>query len=473
MSTGLLFVDLDGTLLRGDSLWETAVASARQSPSRFIASLKALVKSRAAFKSRLAELSPVDAAVLPYDERVREFVRARKAAGQEVVLATAADSATAGAVARHLGLFDAVLASDGVRNNGGVAKLESVLSYAAGRSFEFVGDGDEPAALWRSASVAHVVGGARTAKRIALLTALGTVFPRRRFALSTVLRALRARQWMKNLLVFVPVVLAHRIAEPSVLLRSSAAFIAFSLAASAAYVVNDLADLGVDRAHPTKRRRPFAAGEMRIQDGIGLAAASLAASLAASAMLPRPFLAIVVGYLILTTAYTASLKRLPMVDVTVIAVCFALRVFAGGVATGIPLSGWLLAFSTFFFLSLGLLKRYAEFAMFVAAGRRGTVPGRGYAAIDADAVRLCGIVAGAVAILIMALYVTSPVVTVLYRNTGVLWLVVAVTGLWLGRLWVLASRGAIKDDPFAFATADGTSYATALVMAVTLVLASA
>lgn len=473
MKTKLLFVDMDDTVVRTDSLGESLFVLLRRDRSAFFASLRRLLAGKAAFKRRVADATVIDPSTLPYDERVLAFLRERRAAGQTVVLATAAERRPAEAVAAHLGLFDAVLATDDGRNNGGPAKLEGIRTYAAGRPFEFLGDADEQDALWRAATVGHVVGDASLVSHVARLTEAGRTFLRPRLSLRLAADALRVRQWMKNLLVFVPSVLAHRADEPAVLVRTVVAFAAFSLVASAAYAFNDLWDLEVDRSHPTKRRRPLASGDLRIIDGLVLAAVSFAAALALSAVLSPRFLAVIVGYFVLTSLYTSRLKRSRTIDVIVIATCFASRLFAGGIATGIPLSGWLLAFSAFFFLSIALLKRYAEIAMFSAAGASGIVPGRGYALTDAVSTRRFGVAAAAVALAVMALYVTSPVVTVLYRSPGALWLVVAATGIWIGRLWLLASRGAIKDDPFAFATADGTSYATALVMAVTLMLAAA
>ncbi|MEY4745391.1 MAG: hypothetical protein RL272_1336 [Candidatus Parcubacteria bacterium] len=468
-----IYVDLDGTLVRTDTLWESLLLLARRRPLALFALSAPLVRGKAAFKRALARAAMPAPGSLPYDPAVMRFLLARRASGQELVLATAADAEVADAVSAHLGIFTSVLASDGRTNNSGAAKRDAILAHAASRPFEYLGDGHGDEAVRRAAAVAHVVAGMPGAARLAAAAAApGTVFDRPRLTLGAVLRALRAKQWMKNLLVFIPAALSHRIGEPRIMALSLAAFAAFSLCASAVYVVNDLWDLDADRTHPVKRHRPFANGDVRITDGLLLAAASLGCGFSiAAAFLPAAFMASLAGYLCVTGMYTFRLKRVVIVDVFVIALCYAYRVAAGSLATGVPLSAWLIVFSVFFFLSLAFLKRFAELAMRKTQGLPGE-GGRGYAPADIDVIRLLGVASGTVAVFVMSLYVTSPQVAVLYRHPAVLWAVVLATMYWLARVWLLAGRGAIKDDPFAFTVGDRASYATAALMAAILVLAS-
>lgn len=450
----LLVVDLDGTLTRTDTLWESLVLAVKRHPLRSLALPLRLAAGKAAFKRSVARLAVPDPAGLPYDDEVLGIVRDRRARGADVVLATAADAAVADAVAAHLGVFDAVLASDGRVNNAGEAKRAGILAYAGGRPFEFVGDGiaDGP-----------VFAAAARSRRIAR--------PRR--VLACAAGTLRLRQWMKSLLVFVPVVLSHRLTELPLLAAAVAAFVSFGFCASAVYVMNDLWDLEADRAHPAKSRRPLARGDMPIPSALALAAASLVASFAvASWALPPAFVPVLAGYLVMTSLYTFLLKRVVVLDVVVIALCYAWRIVAGSVATGVPLSGWLLVFSVFFFLSLAFLKRFAELAMRRSLGLAGGEGRRGYAPGDADVVRILGAASGVVAAFVMALYVTNPQVTVLYGRPAALWAIVLATLYWLGRAWLLAGRGAIKDDPFAFTIGAGASYAIAAFMALVLYAAS-
>ncbi|HTK04488.1 MAG TPA: UbiA family prenyltransferase [Candidatus Eisenbacteria bacterium] len=448
-----LYVDLDGTLVRSDTLWESLLALARRRPWSFAALPGWLAGGKAAFKRRLAKAVLPDPALLPYDKDVLALVHARRERGGRVVLATAADRAIADEVSRHLGIFDGVLASDGTTNNAGAAKRDAIIAHAEGAPFEYLGDGRDDEAV-RKAAVAS------------------TIVQRPRATFGSVAAALRVRQWLKNLLVFVPLGLSHRLADPALLAAAFAAFASFSLCASAVYVLNDLWDLEADRRHPVKRARPLASGSLGIPDGLALAVCALAAALALAASSLSPlFVGLLAGYLVITTAYTFFLKRFAVLDVLVIAVCYAYRLVAGSAATGIVLSGWLVVFSLFFFLSLAFLKRYAELAMRKAGGLPAEA-GRGYASGDLGVLRLLGIASAVAAVFVMSLYVTNPNVTVLYSRPPVLWLAALATMYWLGRIWLLAGRGAIKDDPFSFTVADGPSYATAALMALTLVLAS-
>ncbi|HSD12385.1 MAG TPA: UbiA family prenyltransferase [Patescibacteria group bacterium] len=466
---GPLYADLDGTIVRSDTLWESLVLIAKRDPLAFFALAGRLGAGKAAFKRAVAGKAVPDPATLPYDRDVADFLSARRAAGQEIILATAADAAVASAVAAHLGIFSAVLASDGRVNNAGAAKRDAVVAHAAGRPFEYLGDGHNDEEVRRAAAVAHVVGRQASEKPS---TGRGTGFIRPRLAPRPLFAALRAKQWAKNLLVFVPAALSHRIGEPRLLAASFAAFASFSLCASAVYVVNDLWDIDADRGHPVKRLRPFARGDMRIPDGLLAAAASLLLGFAvAAAFLPPAFAAMLAGYVLVTSLYTFGLKRFVVVDVLIVAACYVWRVAAGSAATGVRPSGWLIVFSVFFFLSLAFLKRFAELAMRRVQGLPAEA-GRGYAAADMDVIRLLGVASGTIAVFVMALYVTNPQVTVLYRQPPLLWTVVLATLYWIARAWILAGRGAIKDDPFAFTVGDRASYATAALMAAVLVLAS-
>lgn len=448
-----LYVDLDGTLVRSDTLWESLLVLARRRPASLASLPGWLAGGKAAFKRNLAKEAMPDPALLPYDREVIARIRERRERGGSVVLATAADRAIADAVSGHLGIFDGVLASDGATNNAGAAKRDAIIAHAKAAPFEYLGDGRDDEAVRRAA-------------------AASTIVARSRLSFGAVASAFRVRQWLKNLLVFVPLGLSHRLADPALLVAACAAFASFSLCASAVYVLNDLWDLEADRRHPVKRSRPLASGSLGIPDGLAFAACALAAAFAfAASSLSPAFVGLLAGYVAITSAYTFFLKKFAVLDVLVIALCYAYRLVAGSVATGIALSGWLVVFSLFFFLSLAFLKRFAELAMRKANGLP-VEAGRGYASGDLGVLRLLGIASAVMAVFVMALYVTNPHVTVLYSRPPVLWFAALATMYWLGRIWLLAGRGAIKDDPFSFTVADGPSYATAALMALALVLAS-
>jgi 4-hydroxybenzoate polyprenyltransferase len=290
----------------------------------------------------------------------------------------------------------------------------------------------------------------------------------RRAARPALVRLLRPHQWSKNLLLFVPLAAAHRLQEPALAARATIAFVAFSLCASAAYVVNDLVDRERDRAHPTKRLRPIAAGEIGAGAAAAIAAALLAAGVAVAAFVGLPFLALAAAYLAATTLYSLRLKTVPMLDVMILAGLYTVRLFSGAIAIGVPLSEWLLTFSMFLFLSLALVKRTSELRRHGAR----TAGGRGYVAEDERQLASLGAAAGYVAVLVLALYVSGDHVRTLYAHPGGLWLLCPILLYWVGRIWMLANRGLVHDDPVLFALRDRVSWLLGAAAAIVLVLSS-
>lgn len=269
-------------------------------------------------------------------------------------------------------------------------------------------------------------------------------------------RALRLHQWLKNLLVVLPALLAHRLLEPALSLRVGAAFVAFSFAASAAYVVNDLKDVGADRAHPRKRSRPFASGALSRAEGLFAVAVLLAGALLVGARLGGACLALIACYFLTSVSYSVWIKRIVVADVMTLAGLYTLRILAGGVAAGVETSFWLLAFSMFFFLSLAIVKRLAELGG-TTVPESGLLPGRGYARGDMAVLMSLGPVAGYLAVLVVALYIDSPESVVRYAHPRVLWAVCPLVLYWITRVWVLTARGLMHDDPVVFAVTDAVS----------------
>lgn len=285
-------------------------------------------------------------------------------------------------------------------------------------------------------------------------------------------RALRTYQWVKNVLLFVPMLMAHRVGDVELWAAAALGFLAFSLTASFGYVVNDLLDREVDRLHPAKRHRPFASGALSPEFGLALTPLLLVGAFGiAWVALPVAFLWALGVYLVTTLAYSFALKRAPVLDVFVLAGLYTLRILAGGAATGIPVSEWLLAFSMFFFLSLALLKRFAELRRLDIEPER-SLHGRGYRGEDLGLLRTAGAATGYLSVLVLVLYVASPEVAELYERPTLLWLVGALLLFWVTRLWLLAGRGVVDDDPILFAARDPASYAVAALTALTLAAAT-
>jgi 4-hydroxybenzoate polyprenyltransferase len=283
------------------------------------------------------------------------------------------------------------------------------------------------------------------------------------------LGAVRVRHWSKNLLVFLPILLSHQILKWPLLERSVWAFIAFSLCASSAYIVNDLSDRHTDRQHPRKRSRPFASGRLSVRGGVVASCLLLAAAVGVALLLGHRFQLVLGGYYLLTWAYSRWLRPVAIIDVMTLAGLYSARIVAGSVATGITASYWFLALATFMFLSLAIVKRYAEIKEAAGASVISSY-GRGYDATDLPLLSILGIAASYCSVLVLALYINSTDATALYRNRELLWLVCPLLWFWIIRVWRLTTRGAMPDDPVVFAIADTTSYVVLLIMIVIVVL---
>lgn len=469
-----LCVDLDGTLLASDSLHELALALAGQDP-RGVFELPAwLARGRAHLKARLAERVVLDPAGLPYRPEVLEAIRAARAEGRKCVLVTAADRRTADAVAAHLGCFDEVWASDGSDNLKGTAKAARLRDRFGAGGFEYLGDAHADLPVWEAAGAASLVvpGPAlrrRVAARVPIERSLGARPGAGELARAW-RRQLRVRQWVKNTLVVLPLLASHRIGEPALWAQAALAFLAFSFATSAVYVFNDLLDLASDRAHPTKRSRPFASGALPVAAGAVAAPLLVAAAISIGLFLPGGFLAALAAYAVTNVAYSLWLKRLAIADVIVLASFYTLRVVAGGLAVGIAPSPWLLAFCLFFFLNLAFLKRCVDLRR-LAPGARAA--GRDYAAEDLPLLMSLGAAAASMSLVVLAFYVQSDTVVRLYGTPELFWLALPIGAYWTSRVWLLAHRGQLDDDPVAFAVRDPVTWGVAAAGLVLGALAAA
>jgi 4-hydroxybenzoate polyprenyltransferase len=466
-----LCVDLDGTLVATDTLWESALTLVRAQPLRALLLPVWLVRGRAALKSALAAAAPLDVASLPYRSEVLAYVAEARAAGRDVVLVTASPRAVAERVASHTGVFEDVMASD-AENLKGARKRDALCERYGERGFEYLGDARADLAVWEGAAVGSLVSGSPSLRAgLEARTALGRAFVPAASGARTWLRALRIRQWLKNLLVFLPLLASHRVDELALAVSSSLGFLAFGLTASAVYLANDLIDLPADRAHPTKRARAFAAGQLPIPAGLAAIPLLAAAGFAVAALLPPAFSAALAIYLAANLLYTLWLKRVVLADVVALGGMYALRVLAGGFATDIPVSTWLIAFSLLFFVSLAFLKRFAELRRLQQDGALST-PGRGYAPSDAAVLLAIGPACATGAALVLGLYVEGDSVRTLYRAPAVLWALIPLLIYWAGRMWLLAQRGVLDDDPILFTTRDAGSYVVAALALATFVIAS-
>lgn len=456
----VLYVDLDGTLVATDLLHESFLGAVKRSPWVLIQSIGWLLKGRACLKEELAARAAIDVSTLPYREPILSFLRQERARGRRMVLATASCTSLAQAVARHLGLFDDVIATSGEDNVKGEAKARRLIDRCGTKGFDYIGDSTADFAVWRHARHAYVVDDTgRITKSMPSEIDVKRVFspdrPVSRWKAAAL--AMRPHQWAKNLLVLVPLIAAHRLRDPAMLMLSLQAIAAFCLVASSAYLLNDLLDLSADRAHPRKRMRPFASGDLSIPAGLALCGLSLVAGALIASRLSVAFQVTLLVYLALTAAYSFRLKRVVILDVVSLAGLYTLRIIAGTFAIGVMLSFWLLTFAMFLFFSLALVKRYAELLSLGEEGI-GAAPGRGYGGHDAEIVLAMGTASAMVSALVLALYMNGETITALYSRPDALWLLCPLLLYWVSRIWVLAARGEMNEDPVLFAVRDSTSY---------------
>lgn len=468
MSLLPLVVDLDGTLIRTDMLHESALRAMRDRPWDALRIPYWLSRGKAFLKQKLAKSSDFDASSLPYAPDLLAWLNEQKLQGRQLILCTASDVSIATAIAAHLDIFDAVMASDGVVNLAGHHKAEALEQRFGRAGFDYAGNSRADLAVWQRARRAVVVNAtADLAARAAAQCEVERVFAAPTAGLSAWRRVLRVHQWMKNLLLFVPLMAAHLLTEFDTLLVLGIAFVAFSLCASSVYIANDLLDLESDRQHPRKCTRPFASGVVPAWMGVALAPLLLVASIVLASVVGTGFLACMVVYFLLTCVYSWTLKRLVLVDCLTLAVLYTLRIIAGAAAAGIALSFWLLAFSVFLFLSLAFVKRYAELQLQIATGKE-KVHGRGYLTSDAPLIQTLGITSGYASVVVLALYLNSTVVLQLYRTPELVWGAVPVMLFWISWIWLKAHRGDMHDDPLVFAVKDKVSLMAGVLFALVL-----
>jgi len=457
-----LCTDLDESLLLVDSFWESLLALVGKHWWYVFLIPFWSLRGKAALKHEIARRSGLNAAHLPYRTELVEFLRREKSSGRKLVLATGADVTIAGTVADYLGLFDHVLASDGTANLTGAKKREAIEQLLGVRKFDYVGDSWKDLPVWKVANHAILVDPSRSLSRsVKTVDPDCEVIERGVGPRAPLWKALRPHHWVKNLLVFVPIVMAHDINQIPKLLHLLAAFAGFSLCASGVYILNDLFDLEADRLHPEKKSRPFASGDVPVLAGLSLLPLLFAAGFAIAAIYcPIRFLEIILIYAAATTFYSIYGKRIPVVDVLLLTALYLLRILGGGVAAGVAVSPWLLAFSMFFLLSLAFTKRHAELTnQLLSKSEQPIISKRDYQISDKDLVQQFGVTSGYLSVLVLALYINGREVTALYRHPQWIWLACPMLLFWISRVWFLANRGKLHEDPVVFAAMDPLSYA--------------
>lgn len=480
LEQAVLVVDLDGTLCRSDTLHEALLALVTHHPLAFPTIVAALFQGKARLKKAVADRCIVPGAHLPYDEAVLDLVRDARAEGRRVMLVSASDQRQVDAVAAHLDLFDEAIGTGGggdgggdvgEDNLGGARKAEYLVARFGARGFDYVGDRRVDLDVWRHARRVITVGASAQLRgqADALDPQAVHLSPPTQPRFAGFLRAMRPHQWLKNILVFLPMVAAH---DTTHLGQGVAAFVAFCLLASSVYLFNDLVDLEADRAHPRKRLRPFAAGDIPVMQGLMLGFGLLAGAVAiAVAFTPPLFLAVLAIYYLATFLYSLWLKRKLIVDVLTLAGLYTLRIIAGAAATSVMLSPWMLGFSMFLFLSLAAIKRQAELTDQLRDGRE-TTAGRAYLTDDLPVLRGMALSAGYAAVMVFALYINSEDIQGLYNLPEALWLICPLLLYWISRMVMMTHRGHMNDDPIVFTARDRISVVVIVLCFAVVVVAS-
>lgn len=456
-------VDLDGTLVKSDTLQDSIFILARTNPASLLHLPGWLVRGKAACKREVTRRVHLDAATLPFNQSLVIFLRQQAAAGRPLFLTTGADHQLAQGVADYLGLFAGVFASDGSTNLTGFNKLQTLEQRFGSGGFTYIGNSLADIPLLSASAqpmLANPVPGLRKALQRKHVRVERVFLDRAPFSQS-LWRALRVHQWAKNSLIFLPLLLAHALGVTT-FLQSLVAFICFSLVASSTYIFNDLLDLDADRVHASKRRRPFAAGNLSAAFGTALALVLFVSGIAISLTMAHQFVGWLLTYCAVTTAYSLYFKRQVIVDVIILSALYTLRILAGAAAAQVPISDWLAGFSIFFFFSLALVKRFSELDNLRS---RAAVPSnaRGYLVHDLEQLRAFGTASAFASVVVFTLYINNLEVRQLYHHPQRLWLLTPLLIWWLSRVWLRAARGQMHEDPVVFALTDPASLVAGVV----------
>ncbi len=461
-----LVVDLDGTLVITDTLFENAALLLRQRPWLILSMVVWLFRGKAALKSEIASRAHVKAEHLPFRPELVAWLQSESDGGRRIVLATGAHQSTADAVAVHLGIFSEVLATSDHLNLTGAAKRDALVKRFGPGGFDYVGNGRDDVPVWMACRISHVAGRGHIPSGAAVR---GTSFSGPQAKLGSWLRAARPYQWVKNLLVFVPALLNHHL-DFGTLANLVITFFAFSFTASGTYIANDLFDLESDRQHSRKRKRPLASGELTITQGALAVVLLLAAGFGLGAIEGMSLTIALLAYLFISLGYSVFLKNKPILDVVALAFLYTLRVYTGGIVADASISTWLFQFSMFLFLSLAFVKRYSELRRLRSLRKRDT-PGRGYRLVDLALISQAGVGSGLIAGLVLALYADSREIQRLYPHPQALWCVCPIFVYWIVRVWIIAHRGNMTDDPILYAFRDRVSYIVGFAIVAAVLLA--
>lgn len=467
-----LVVDLDGTLIKTDLLYESIIQCIKKNPLMMFLILFWLCKGKAALKSQLALLVRIEPETLPYNNDFLTYLKNEFNNGHILILATASHKTYAEQIASYLGIFKGVYATDDKINCKGTEKAKICLSRFGEKGFDYAGDSKADLKIFKIARKVVLVRPSKAVQRKTKKNGnVDREFIENRGQLFQYLKAIRIHQWLKNGLIFVPLITSHKLFDLSLLFTSITGFFALCLCASGTYIINDLFDLNSDRSHPRKKMRPFASGDIPILKGVVLSSLLIVSGLTISIWLDSAFSFVLCGYIGLTLGYSLVFKTIALVDTILLASLYTIRVIAGALLIEVNLSFWLITFSIFIFYCLALLKRVTELQNLSNSGCE-KINGRGYSLQDANTLRGMGISSGLLSIIVFALYINSSDMLLMYSRPQVLWLICPLLLYWINMLWLKTGREEMHDDPIVFTIKDHQSQIVFGLVAMLLAFAS-
>ena len=466
-----LVVDLDGTLISTDSLIESAILLIKKNPVFIFHMFYWLSKGKAYLKTEISRRTLLDVETLPYIIPFVHWLKNEKEKDRQIYLVTAAHKTIAERVAKHLGIFDGYFATDVHSNLKGIAKCE-LIKKEIGDKFVYAGDSRADIPVWENAEAAVLVHASRqVTSKIRDSRPIEAEFPKEKTSLKIWFKALRVHQWVKNSLLFVPLLTAFEFLDIYKVCSVLLAFLAYSFLSSGTYILNDIWDLTADRLHTRKRNRPFACGKIAIPHGFLMAAILFVLSLSIGCLISTAFVAILIMYFFTTSVYSLVFKQHALVDTILLSLLYTLRIFAGVIVIEVSISSWMIAFSMFLFLSLALIKRCGELVSLENEEQKEAITGRDYGVADLRVLWPLGVGAALAAIVVLGLFISAPETQQRYASPELLWCIALGIMYWLGRLWLKTSRGKMHDDPIVFVMTDSVSYILLLSIIIVTVIA--
>lgn len=466
-------VDLDETLISSDSLADSIFCAIKNHPHIIFLLPFWILKGKFYFKKRILHYYQINPETLPYRAEILDFLKQKKSEGRKIILITASLQEVADSVANYLGIFDGSYGTSSKKNLKAANKTLFLVDKYGKAGFDYIGDSKADLAVWEKARKSVLVEpSSKILKKVKSFNNIEKVFIGKKNYLMLILKEIRVHQWLKNFLIFLPLLMAHKLDHIELIIKSITAFFSFSFVASFVYVINDLLDIDSDRKHPRKKNRPIASGNLSIKIALIIGLILLIFGMGSSLIfLSTEFSIVLLIYLLITTLYSFYLKKIYILDIFILSMLYTIRLIGGAVAIDVVVSKWLLAFSVFLFLSLAILKRFTELRVMQMENKSKT-SGRGYNVDDLNLISILGPTSGYLSVVIFTLYIYSPEVLKLYSVPELLWPVAIFILLWITRIWFLANRNEMDDDPIVFAVKDKTSHLIFTIITILIILAT-